>query len=288
MLPKRWRLDLSDGFSFGFLIVALLSVYLFEIFIVLPRVDGGLLSVEFHALFGSFIFSNILGNLAMMMWTDSSTRKIILPSQLKPGWYFCSACEANSPPRTFHCPKCNVCILKRDHHCTFAMCCIGLKNIRYFVMFLFYLSFGSLYATVFNMYFIWDVLGGFSLFSLSAHLLPFIFVMLGYLNIEVFAYTTLSMLSIIGVLFVSHLFVFHVQQVIKNQTTFEKMQGVTNYDLGWKANLAESFGQKWYIAWIFPFVDSPLPSDGLSFNSRDISNLKFGSYEVSQVRQRHI
>ncbi|KFM60521.1 putative palmitoyltransferase ZDHHC24, partial [Stegodyphus mimosarum] len=225
----------------------------------------------------------------MVILKDTTTRKIILPSLLKPGWHFCYVCEANSPPRSFHCDKCKTCILKRDHHCAFAGRCIGLKNFRYFLLFLFYLSLGAMYAMLFNMYFIWDVLGGFSFFSVGAHFVPFIFWILGYLSFRVFICTLMSLLSIIGVLCVTYFFFFHLNQMLHNQTTYEHIENIRDYDLGWKNNLVESLGQQWHMVWFLPFVESPLPSDGLSFLSNNSTASDLLNYNVAgSIRHRHL
>lgn len=284
----RLRIEVSDTFAFVFLLSAVIGEYLFELFIVLPSTEEGLVPHFVHNVLGTFVFLNILGNLFMTKLNDSSTRKMILPSLLKPGWHFCAACEANSPPRTFHCSKCKVCVLKRDHHCTFACCCVGLKNFRYFLLFLIYLAIGAIYASVFNLTFIWDVLDGFSLYSVAAHLVPFVFFIFGYLSLKAFLYTFMSMLSVCGVLFVTNLFILHFRQMLHNQTTFERNHGIHTYDLGWKNNIVESLGKNWHLIWIFPLIVSPLPSDGLSFKTNEKVETTNNSYQpYGTLRQRH-
>lgn len=289
MLFRRFRINFSDGFSFGFLAVSVVSVFIFEVLIVLPEVEKRQNVIYTHIVLGTFVFFNILGNLAKVILTETSTKRIMLPSLLKPLWHFCSMCEANAPPRTHHCDRCNCCILKRDHHCAFAGRCIGLKNFRFFLVFLLYLSLGCFYASMFNMCFIWDYLGGFSLYAVVVHIVPFVFFIFGYLSLRVFIYTLLSVLALISGLMVFNLFILHARQMLSNQTTFERNNSIRTYDLGWKRNIVECLGERWYMILISPFFESVLPSDGLSFSTNVNSNTVLPeTYTNQKVRHRHI
>ncbi|CCF56293.1 hypothetical protein KAFR_0A08590 [Kazachstania africana CBS 2517] len=50
----------------------------------------------------------------------------------------CQTCMFWKPDRCHHCSSCNRCILKMDHHCPWFAECIGFKNQKYFIQFLFY------------------------------------------------------------------------------------------------------------------------------------------------------
>lgn len=51
---------------------------------------------------------------------------------------FCKTCQIYRPPRSFHCSICGFCVEVHDHHCPWMGTCIGKRNTRYFVLFLFY------------------------------------------------------------------------------------------------------------------------------------------------------
>lgn len=112
----------SDGLAMLFLIIAVSATFYFEIFIVIPNIydQNYIYTPYIHTFNGSYIIIALFGNFILLITTDSSTTTLLLPSVLKSGWRFCSSCEANSPPRSYHCNICDKCILKRDHHCVFS------------------------------------------------------------------------------------------------------------------------------------------------------------------------
>jgi len=49
---------------------------------------------------------------------------------------YCRKCKQWKPDRSHHCVECGRCALRMDHHCTFVGNCIGLRNHKYFLLFL--------------------------------------------------------------------------------------------------------------------------------------------------------
>ena len=60
----------------------------------------------------------------------------------------CRYCQGVKPPRAHHCSRCNRCVLRMDHHCRWVNNCIGQRNLKQFVLFVFYLGVNCLYITI--------------------------------------------------------------------------------------------------------------------------------------------
>ena len=101
-------------------------------------------SFWFNVAFSLFMYVNGMANLYKMRMTSLSGNEDQLKAARKKivdtnSWRYCEKCGEICPPRSHHCPLCDVCVLRRDHHCWFAGCCVGISNHRC-VMSLFFIN----------------------------------------------------------------------------------------------------------------------------------------------------
>ncbi|XP_065185511.1 uncharacterized protein LOC135816071 [Sycon ciliatum] len=79
----------------------------------------------------------------------------VFPSQTLPSsvtvWDDCKVCLARRPLGAHHCRICDVCVLRRDHHCPWINNCVGLGNQWLFLLFSCYVSIGSTFLCMFLM-----------------------------------------------------------------------------------------------------------------------------------------
>ncbi|XP_034941961.1 probable palmitoyltransferase ZDHHC24 [Chelonus insularis] len=267
---KIWPKTIADGLSMFFILTIIPLIYWFELWVVLPNLyEPGAVAYMIHFVIGNFIMINIVGNLTYTILIDTSTRPLIMSiskAKAKEGWRFCASCEAVSPPRSWHCQTCGVCILKRDHHCIFTGCCIGHFNHRYFLMFVFYLFLATAYAFYYNNKFIWSRISFEFPLSIIKIIFPLAIFVFGFDDSWDQFYLMLYIVSVVGMCFTGALLVYHLLLVFSGHVAHEKDKKINKYDMGWKQNIKEALGEKWYIVWLFPYIKSDLLHNGLNWN----------------------
>ncbi|XP_054275141.1 probable palmitoyltransferase ZDHHC24 [Macrosteles quadrilineatus] len=260
----------GDLIAFLFIIGILPFGYWFEVFLVLPSMYP-LTSVWYimHSTFATFLLINITSNFVYMVLMDTSIQGELMPSTpISPTWKFCAVCETVTPPRSWHCSICNICILKRDHHCQFAGCCVGHLNQRYFFYFLAYLAIGTVYALYFNTFFLFQYTK-FSALSFIKFTFPLAIFLLGIDYSIEHCYTLFYVINLLGMLSAVFLLYYHGSSMTKGLVMYENSHNIFDYDSGsLKENIKQVFGDRWYVTWVSPFIQSKLPSDGINWVSK--------------------
>ncbi|CAD5328944.1 unnamed protein product [Arabidopsis thaliana] len=150
---------------------------------------------------------------------------------------YCDTCMLYRPPRCSHCSICNNCVERFDHHCPWVGQCIGLRNYRYFFMFV-----SS--STLLCIY----------IFSMSA---VYIKILMDHQQATVWRAmkespwaVVLMIYCFIALWFVGGLTAFHLYLISTNQTTYEKLRYRSShsrsivYNRGCPNNFLEVFCSK--------------------------------------------
>ncbi|XP_047318840.1 probable protein S-acyltransferase 4 [Impatiens glandulifera] len=145
---------------------------------------------------------------------------------------FCDTCLLYRLPRASHCSICNNCVQRFDHHCPWVGQCIGIRNYRFFYMFILTSTILCIFVFTFSwMNIIWKegkVLKAMRHDIFSVFLIVYCFI---------------------AVWFVGGLTIFHFYLICTNQTTYENFRNRYDkkenpYNKGTMSNLREVFLSK--------------------------------------------
>ncbi|CAH2074932.1 unnamed protein product, partial [Iphiclides podalirius] len=229
---------------------------IFEMVVVRPELaqiyQAGVAKQILHIFLSMFCFVNVAGNMMLSILSDC---KLKIGLQTAQGGEFCELCQIYRPPKAWHCRVCNACIIRRDHHCFFFSRCIGLYNMRYYLLYIAHIHITMVYSSYYNYYFVSSKFKGHG-FALSAFcvLNPLLrYVITEKLTINDF-YVLMFLMNIGLVFWSGFLLWFHVKNALRGVTARDYRDPATR---SWRQNFLSVFGSKWYLAIVWPFADSP-------------------------------
>jgi len=79
-------------------------------------------------------------------------------------------------------------------------------------------------------------------------------------------YLLLYDVSAVGALYTAVLCIYHLNLILRGVVANESNKKDFTYDMGWKDNIKEVFGERWYLTWLLPYIKSQLPHDGVSWH----------------------
>ncbi|KAE9587377.1 putative protein S-acyltransferase [Lupinus albus] len=146
---------------------------------------------------------------------------------------YCDTCKLYRPPRCFHCSVCDNCVERFDHHCPWVGQCIGLRNYRFYYMFIFSTTLLCLNVHGFCWAYVKCIMDSEEISIWKA-------LMKTPASIALIIYTSIS------VWFVGGLTVFHTYLISENQSTYENYKNhydrqVNPYNKGIVYNFKEIF-----------------------------------------------
>lgn len=127
--------------------------------------------------------------------------------------HYCHTCRIYRPPRASHCRQCDNCVLQFDHHCPWTGNCVGRRNYKYYLAFVYSVTLACLLVIGLCMALIFQkALGSRSVWTVMRHSPD------GPVAVCLIIYAAFVAWPVAG------LSAFHSYLLCKNQTTHESLK----------------------------------------------------------------
>ncbi|KAA8496556.1 putative protein S-acyltransferase 17 [Porphyridium purpureum] len=176
----------------------------------------------------------------------------------------CDICKIQKPARAKHCHVCNRCVARFDHHCGWINTCVGLRNMRFFLLFLIWHILIMLHGFILGLVVLRrqvvdEIMHRMEEMAISTEAFEFfnrgkLWPTTGvplFMEMRVAYHTEFRVFTLVSVLFlmactVLGLLIYHMYLVLVNQTTYERLRygmhrkrNENVYDRGFKHNIQE-------------------------------------------------
>jgi palmitoyltransferase len=136
-----------------------------------------------------------------------------------------------------------------------------------------YMVVTGIYCNLFNLDFVRSVKGDFGFWAFLSYFGPHVGWFLGYYDVYVFWITAMTTVGSLMLFLFSWLLQIQIAQITRGQTKYEREKGIEAYNRGWRRNWVDVLGTRWFLAWLCPWIPSPLEGNGLEFITREDKTL---------------
>ena len=170
------------------------------------------------------------------------------------GSKFCDTCLIWRPPRSKHCRFCDACVIKFDHHCPWLGTCIGIRNYKYFVIFLILLTIYSIYCCINSII----LLIYYSKLLITNDTIPKLWTTMFIKAIKIhWIIFIIIIICIFTFISVASLMLYHLHLIFIGETTNENIRNVYKtklnpFNKGCKNNCKNIFCKKVQKSYILP------------------------------------